>query len=289
MAVTFIGEINNFGSVNNKNESKYTRKFLLVSDDWKDGKIAVELAVVAATGITRTSHYQTETEEDTWSWAQSLSAEREGDDSLNWVVTIEYAPDENNGEKCPWLQAAAIEETFEQREQGIDYDIWGYPILNSCGEPWSEPITRQAASRVITVTQNEHYYIGAYEQYVNVVNSNACTIGAITCDKRTLLLPGIPWRRQYDATYQTNYFTYKWVLMYRPESWDKFLLDKGYRELVTVGEETYKTNICVGGHPTSVPALLDGAGHALPRDSVEYYWFRKQVYPEVPFIFSFRS
>jgi hypothetical protein len=270
------------GSYTSKNERTYQRTFLLVSDNPNDGPVTVETYFFNQTGITPGSVYQTSTEYDLASWCKNVSASRDSDDGLNWIVTVDYGPLDSQGQTIPWLAPADIQWSFAQWEQPLEYDAFGRPIVNSAGDPFAEALTRDQSRPVLSVRQNEASF-NAYlaMSYCDTVNANyfqGAAPGNVKCSN-------ISAAKLFDQRY--GYF---WAVNYEFQfnamSWDKWVLDQGYREY----RDGKQVPVLINGAPISRPVLLNGSGVKVEDGHPEQaYFFRYRVYPRVPFNFIFRA
>lgn len=256
----------------NTTQSTYTLVYQVQSDDIADGPVTVRNAVGWNIGDT----YALGAEVDLLARCIDKSATPKSADGLTWEVTVSFGPwgsdaADTSPLSVPW------DYNWSQQivEEEVVISVNGYYILNSAGDPHIDTVTRNAARPILSVVRNEvgfNYQLAIY--YVNAINLDyfsGAPPGTVQCT-------GI---NVQGNLYQDNFGYYDRVsysFMFRPEGWDKVILDSGYREVYG----STKRDITVNGKAINSPALLNGAGVAQPPFSTPYYK-RYQVYQALPF------
>jgi hypothetical protein len=180
----------------------------------------------------------------------------------------------------PW----EVEWSFAEREQQIDKDVNGKPIVNSAKESFDPAITTPVADLILRITRPQSFYDPIFAaQYINCTNSDNFKILGLTFEPGVAKINnfGDRWARAAGLFYHlVNYefqFRYGWwneqTKLY--EKWLLSLYDAGYIQNTGSAEVPKYENIKINGERPSEPWPLDGAGHALTdkqkRDGVCYF------------------
>lgn len=168
----------------------YTNKVKVVTANRYVGP----LQVLGAVGVKLGQTYRfpliasAATEIDTGSFVQSIRAESDSDDNLQWIVSIEYGPfdvvhqlgtsDISQGIICPtdrvpevWWESAKYER-YKTEDESIDPNTGqGTPFLNAVGDPLLDPPPTEETRPVINIARNEASYVEAWAaQFKDTVN-----------------------------------------------------------------------------------------------------------------------
>jgi len=209
----------------------------------------------------------------------NYSAESSSEDGLDWIVTANYGTPEE--EENPLNERPKVSWSLAQFQENVEYDINGKPILNSAGEPYSEPVQIDQSRLVLTITRNEASFNPAlalaYADAVSATTFKGAPAGKVkvaniasTEEEHKNVAGGV-----YSKTTYTFHFNSR--------GFQKKLLDHGFREKV----EGKLKHILVQGQKITEAALLDGTGKQLPEGGQPKFkdW---HVYPKLPFgIFNF--
>jgi len=257
---------------------EYERSWLVVTSSPQDNGVNVQTEFMSATGLNLGSPYPG----DPYAYLLSVNGKSDGEDGCNWILTAKYGQFAfGNTSDCPWTQPSQMSWDYQQFEQILDYDVDNKAILNSTGDPFANPVTRDQCRAVLTVTQAEQSFQPQMSMmYSDTINSNAfCGASA-----GQLKIPCIPATRVWDARWGF-YWQVRYTFQFNPLTWDKQILDQGYYELDS--DTGKKKPILINGALASSPQLLDGSGAALPKGGQPYF-FTFKVYQRVPFNFIFR-
>lgn len=258
-----------------KDDSTYTRVFRIITDDPDDGPQTVRGYLASEEGIVYGVTYAAGNDVDLSSRVKTITPSPASDDGRHWDVTVQYGIfDTDSTSSSPLDEAWQYDWSFSQYEEPVEVSVNGFYVLNSAGDPFSEPITRERARPILSVSRNELsfnsilsiYYVGA----INLDSFQGGGPGTVRCIN-------IGASRQYQDGFG-YYWSAKYEFEFRSEGWDKIVLDAGYREL-SGGK---KKQIMVNGRPVNDPALLNGGGGAAPAGAEPSYK-RFQVYPALPF------
>lgn len=270
-------------------------------------KYAGPAQIVSSLGIHLGDSYRsplfsgTVTETDTGSFLQSIRAEQATehatDGSLQWTVTLEYAPydvahqlgtsDISSGIICPTDHV--IELFFEQAkyarskpydESGETADgLPGEPYVNTVGDPLLSPPETEETRPVLTIVRNEAQYNDAYaSQFKDAVNSDEF----LGFPPNTVKCADIKAERFYDPDWG-----YWYRVSYRFEfrddddgnGYSQMILNAGYRQKVN-GTGT-PVNITINGQniTDAVPLQKDGSY----QPTADPYFLEFAEFPSVAF------
>lgn len=256
-------------------DSAYVRVFRIVTDDPADRQQTVREHLATDKGIIYGTVYVSGNDTDLTSRVKSISPAPVGEDGRVWDVTVTYGKlDSDSTSTSPLDEPWDIEWSFAQYEEPVEVSVNNYYVLNSAGDPFSEPITRERARPILTVSRNEAFFntiLSIY--YVGSINLDAFQ-GA---EPGTVRCLDIATKRQYDEDIGF-YYSSRYSFEFRPEGWDKIVLDAGYREL----SGGTKKPINIGGRPATDPCLLNGSGSYAGHGAQPFYK-KFQVYPALPF------
>lgn len=298
MAVIKVIELaNREASLNNARLATYRRNFQVVTDTKRDGPIAVRAGFGTATGIGLYSAYNngmTGTvagvtvavpfhEADPTSYVRDVTCNCISADGLNWMLAADYGPyDPVQHVDNPLNAPPEVSWDGVTWEELCDQDVHGNPILNTAGDPFDPPITREDSRPVLRITRNEPIFsAGNAHTWRNRLNSDTF----MGCVAGIAKLRPIKAARQYHPT--AGYF---WVVNYEfefnPQGWKKTILNQGLRQRTSSGTApsiTYgRAAIRIAGEPATAPVPLDSTGLPVaPGGAVDFLTF--DIYEAVPF------
>jgi hypothetical protein len=237
-------------TVRDRQESTYTRVFQVETDAPRVGPKAVIEAVPVAIG----DPYETDTEADAASFARAFQARRISDDGCEWEVIVDYAPyDVTRFEEHPLSVPAEVSWEHVKFQETTYQDIDGVAIMNSAGDPFDPPVTRERSRPVLRVVRNEADFDPSLaHQFADKVNSDTffgATAGTVKSEPPT-------GRRQWHPA--SGFF---WVVSYEfqfnEDGWQEKRLDEGFREVVAgdfinILDDNYQ--------PINSPRALNGSG-----------------------------
>lgn len=257
----------------------YSRRFQAITTDKTIGQAAV-LAAFEATVATIGAAYATATESDSLSFLQRIRVdEDDAGDGCGWFITADYGPfDPTNQPENPLDEPPEVDGEGAQFEEIADQDRDGNPIVNSAGDPFDPPLTKDDSRPVVRVVRNEPTFsLALAYQYRDKVNGQAW-LGA---EPRTVKAAPVKFRRLFHPTCGF-YFQVAYEFAFNPKGWTRRPLDAGLRQKVDGAFEPIKDK----GEPVSAPVPLDGAGQALAADAEPQY-LEFEVYEEIDFSSAF--
>ena len=242
MAVIFVGEKRDgkegsqvVGSITDR------RTFIVRTDNQQDGRVTV----LAAAGLPRMFDlYQTDTDVDHASHAIRRNARQTS--RFVWEVTIEYSTEvEFESEEVQdflgvpirvaisWVKdQEVIEGSIEEVSQNPDKAPLSDGAVNSAGEPFDPPVTKDVSRMVLTFHQNEPTYsILRARRYVDRINSDPWFgFGPQELKMEAIVTPGKQSVIQNDIPVQ--FYPIQYVIAVNLQTWNKFILNQGtfYRE-----------------------------------------------------------
>lgn len=209
----------------------------------------------------------------------------DGGSHLLYRVTGSYGPwDPLIHASSPLNVAALVEWEGINYEQVIDRASDGStPLVNSAGDYFDPGVTIDEARCVLKVTKNLASVTPAtLMAFSNKINTDVWNGFPV----KTLKFAPPRIQRLYHQNVGTNagsYWRVEHTFEYNRYTWDRFILDQGYRQVVG----GVRRNILVDGAPAQSPVPLNGSGVALavPVTAVNVLQF--QVYPDITFATAF--
>lgn len=178
------------------------------------------------------------------------------------------------------------------KELNEDFSTPPKKVVNSAGDPFDKVPTVEGFTPVFTKVFKSASRISGAQALSCMVNSQAITIGGMSCAARTLLctvgekaiIGDERWRYRYTVN-----------LKYRPETWDVTLIQSGMRCKDPNDQNNLKLCSVIDKETGRVcrvtsPALLDAQGYQVtPEDTSAPYTETFKAYPETNFPSIFTS
>lgn len=227
-------------------------------------------AVVVALGDVGSAH-----PDDASASVQSIQVSCQSRDGTDWSVEVEYGPI-RPGESSPLLEEPEVDWGLAAYQRIADADRDGNPIVNSAGDPYDPPLTRDDSRPLLTIVRNEATYspllADAYRDTVNLATFFGAPAGTVKCKSITA-------KRAWSPLVAGGFY---WVVTYlfefNRDGWTSRPLDIGYRRL----DGANRRQILIDGQPATSPVPLDGAGGVLtPGDPPVFLAF--ELYPEADY------
>lgn len=266
------------GSIDSRWQRTYTRSWRVQCDSRRDGPVTARSAAgIPALG---TSYEVTSTEKDTGSYVQSITCRCESasanPDHAQWKVTASYGPyDATAWSQNPIEWPLKLSWSWAQYERIIWADVDGNPILNSAGDPFSDPVTIDDSRPVLRVTRNEATFDPALvDLYRDKVNSGAfcgAPAGYVKMAAPTAELAFNP-----DAG--GFYYVVTYEFHFNRDGWKKSILDQGFAEKVSGKLKPIMNQ----GQKVDEPVPLNGSGARLPVGGTAVF-LEFDVYEEADF------
>ncbi len=186
---------------------------------------------------------------------QSINIE-ESSDPRQWTLSLTYGKIKQESDPDPRNQPAVLSVSYENHQRPIDYDATGKPIVNTCGDAFSDYTMVDEARPVLTFKKNmSDFPWTVANTYSNKVNRDTI----YGCEPGTLKFERVSGNQQYATVNgeEITYYDVTYEISYDPEGWNnKPVLNIGYRELV----DGVKKNIQIDGKDITTPVLLDEDG-----------------------------
>lgn len=165
---------------------------------------------------------------------------------------------------APWI----VEWDFATSNETINTDIDGKPIMNSAGESYDPPITKDVHDLLLKIQRNEAAFNSIVaNNYKNAINSDlfwGFASGLVKC---------VQFTARTAISGQFWYWQVRYAFQIRLDGWLRRIIDEGYRtktgELNADGSEKYKEIKDIDGVKLSQPALLNGEGYRLPQSCID--------------------
>lgn len=284
---------------------KYGVTFICITDDplWGPGTVRALLTDQYGNKINLGSRYQVWTgpvgvgvlvEQDVGCFATSISAveDPESDDGLQWLVSVEYGPyDPTTWPLNPLDWPLRISWDQAKFEGVADRDINGDAVVNSAGQLFDPPATRDDSRWVLTIVRNEKTFdpkwADAYKDALNEDDFMGRGPGEWKIDSIT---SGDPIHDEDSGTKDGFYYAVTYKFAHNPAvdeetgevvGWRALILDSGYKQ-VDASSGKLKPILDETGAEHKTPQLLDGNGNALPVDGTPAY-MKYDIYKSVKF------
>jgi hypothetical protein len=231
------------------------------------------------------------TENDTGSFLQSVDLEPEGEDNMQWVATLTYAPfdvvhqfgnsDISQGIINPLDRVPEVYWATAKYERSKTEDEATPPnvFLNTVGDPLLSPPPIEETRPTLKIVRNESTYNNDYASQFKDSTNRDTFLGY---PPNTVKCSDIQGERVYDADWG-----YYWIVTYLFEFRDdddgngytEMVLNAGYRQLV--GGSGDPQQILIGGQPITDAVPLQENGAYEP--GADPYFIPFQLFPQVEF------
>lgn len=214
-----------------------------------------------------------------------------------WRVIVTYSNnpaeqpkrDPTDPPLLPWNEPPEIEIVAAKDKEAYLFDLDGYLVASSAGEPYDPVQERDRSYPVLRIAQNQLFAdVGFYVSYADAINSDPFFGGDPFTAK--VEIPGATKRLWYGTT---PYYHVVWEFGLNANGWRKRLYDYGmYRKVGTGATAKLEVLKDLHGHPLTAPRLLNGSGGVLavgsspvfvkpnPADLTRDYF---KEYPEMEF------
>ena len=255
----------------------YTRTFIVTLGDFRYGPGVAIQSIYHKFGVEPGAVYVRDFESDTEAYCTSVKAGLAGDDPNAWRVVATYQtldPDAVELFEDPIQTPIKINWSSATFEKIVDRTIAdgsyanGRAIVNSAGDPFDPPVTRDDSRPVLTVVRNELAFDNDYaESFRDHVNASTWNGYAARTVKIASITADLSWSPVVLALYPTSrgyYWTTTYVFHIDTATWDKKILDAGYH---TKTGGTKGRIILDDGSSPAQPVPLDGSGATAAPDN----------------------
>ena len=229
MTITYLGESNESGSStaqNSKGKRSYTRKFRLETDDKTDR--AYDIGSHASLPVIGSVH-----PEDANAYCTDISVTN-SNPWKGWTVTATYSDErtlqQSSSGNGPEDDEVLISWQSEGYEEVVTTDtVTGKAILNSAGDPYDEPPTRESTHLVASIQANFLSVPAWILSYQNAVNSDAITIGGLAIAAGLAKMSNLSIGNRQIRN-GTNYYPVSFDIKIKKDGWKFEPLESGYRQ-----------------------------------------------------------
>ena len=279
---------------------EFTREFIVRTNNGDDNAIVVK----KGQGVPRIGD---SFGSGTDAICQEVAAERDLDNNMVWHVTVNYLSlepdehDEQTNEKInnEVMQPPKIRTGFIKYQKPAHTDVYGNPVVNSAGDPFTPRPMREAKTLWVEVSRYEHDSDGliSANRYCDTVNADTfwgCMPGTVKLadirGERLALQTAYGWFYYWRVMYLFHFRRDDWgggfpqAGEYRDaggsRGWIKSLVDSGLNELADKplysGSGTHINGWIEDGttkpivdkiteSPVTTPVRLNGLGHPLAK------------------------
>lgn len=200
---------------------------------------------------------------------------------LEWVVTGEYSPLIISGATNPLEEPTVVSWGSKTYTVAAVKDKDGNPVVNSAGQPFDPPATREEHVIVATITYNSKEYDPTIAtQYEDTVNEEATVIGTLNVEARAARIAEIGADPAYFGT--VPYWQVAITAEIKAGLWDRDFLDYGIFQLVPGTNDKVRMRTDDGEEVTE-PILLDGEGHKLNPQTAAPVFLTYKMHTETDF------
>ncbi|GAF73804.1 unnamed protein product, partial [marine sediment metagenome] len=200
---------------------------------------------------------------ETWTYVSDVSVKpASGPTHFKAIVTYVSTPD-------PLNEDPEITWSFAVSNEPVDRDIDGKPLVNSAGESFDPPITKDANDIVLHIVRNEAGFNSIVaDNYKGAVNGDmffGFGPGRVKC----ININGVKTRAAaltfWQVTYEFQFRRWQGIPNTPNVGWIRRILDEGFREKTGVedGKAVYAVITDASDNKLSQPVLLDGNGKIL--------------------------
>lgn len=241
----------------------YTRK-LVITANQAIGPATARQAVQSYGPVNIGYYYDTPLESDYFAFCTDIHCEMQNKDSRSYIATIEYGPFDPRIVENPLNKPLELDWDGEIYQEAYDVDVNGNNVLNSAGDPFDPPATRDRTRPILTIVRNQSTFDESLaESLADSVNSDVflgaspgnCKVGAIKAKVAYDPIAGLYWQ----VTYR---------FMFNKNGWQDSILDAGLRKLDP--STGLITQILVEGTPATTPVPLS-QGEPLALDAAPVY------------------
>lgn len=244
-----------------QSQRTYFRTYRARTDTAGDTPATVIDGVTTATGIGLWSSYPGGVVK---TYATSFSAEPASEnDPYEWRVRIEYTYRDGVASDNPSSEYPGISWGRMQLERIIEKDKDGNPLRNSAGDRY-DPVPSQTENyltlriqRNLLTTNADRFDPWIAHDIQDSVNSANITVAGFTIEARDGLM--IEFDAEWHRRESWSYYTVTNLIAIKYDTWDRELLDAGFRYLVG----GVLKDIKIDGQVVTTPKLLDGSGGVL--------------------------
>lgn len=295
MAVTDVNErFQDRRSNSNERGRSHVRVFDVFTDSVSDG---TQVALTADDGSTSIPSIGDAHPVDTYALCRNIDAEPKESEPKKFVVTVTYNTQTNfaginfSGSQTPQQYQSPLDEPYEitfgfNTEEEVlweDFSTTPKEILNSAGQMFDPPVTRQILIPTMTVTRSEAtFHPSKPINYVNRINSEDWTLGsAATIAKGIARCAGITGVSR--NTSGVTYWRVTYEFHFKAEKWNPVkILDQGLFCKNSNGDFVPAEDD--NGEAVTFPVNLDGNGfQVVPFSSPRAFYLEFNIYEEVDF------
>ncbi|HVW39263.1 MAG TPA: hypothetical protein VHB99_18230 [Pirellulales bacterium] len=269
MAVEFVHLLTKgrSGSADSKGVTGYSVTFQVGTNNVNDGVQVVGTAVDPVSGfsipIPGLTIYQYGNETDVSAVCETVTPHQLDESPFVWEVAATFSNVAEPGQENPLDRPAEINVTSQKYEIPVIRDLAGKGIVNTAGNPFDPPVTKDATRYVLTISKNfADYDFDLATDYADSIND----LPFMGREAGTLKISGFSAIRRYEQ--QQIYWTVTWEFEYRREGWQITPLNAGlYKKALP--NALQRPCLDQDGSPVTSPVPLDNQGEQIKNPTVD--------------------
>jgi hypothetical protein len=260
VTVYYLGEIpTGRQAVNSKGMRSYTAEFRLKTTSRTED--AYDVGSHASLPIIGDTHPS-----DSGAWCESISVACT-DGWTGWVVTCQWTS-EREYATDPTADPAIVTLNTEQFQKPAVFDVDGYGICNSAGDPYDPPEMMDDSRRLFTVMKNMASVPSWVISSQDAINNDVFSLGGLSIGVGLAKVQSVAVSEPQSRN-GVSFRTVTFQIQVQRDGWTLRPLDAGFRQLAWDGAT--RINIYTpdstgdtygGGERITAPVPLDGAGQA---------------------------
>ena len=252
MPITQVNEIwqGRSGSGDLKSGRRYSRVFRVLTNSNFDTAVEATATGTPVIGNLFPS--------DNTAFCQNVTATQEAFSPRVWIVTATYSTEQEVTDN-PLGDPTEYVWGTEQFQRPYFKDRSGNAILNSAGDPYDPPVDGDDSRTSVTMTRNVSTVPAWFLDTRDKLNSAPYNVGGIGVAAERAKIQKVTAGKQQSRN-QIEFITISATLHVQSESWQKSILDAGFRK--KDGTDRKKITNDDGTEPSS-PVPLDGSGGVL--------------------------
>lgn len=232
MAITEVKRLCKGAGQSTYDKLEYIEVYHVFSDDPDELSSAVRAADDGSTSIPELGDAYPD---NSSAFCSKVVPQQQENSRLYWIVTVTYETPQSQDDTGGG--GGGDPTTFDDRiawgsrtiQVPVEVDVNGLPIINSAGDKFDPPPTKDKYLLEVSISTNQSSYTGIESKnYMGKINDANVAFTGWTAAAGTLLCASIEAQNKYKNNYE--YYEVTYVFVYDPEGWVLSLLNVGFNE-----------------------------------------------------------